>query len=244
MDFGAGTATAAANATVVPIPAQYAQLFQGAADRYGVPVNILALVAQAESSFNPGAVGDNGSSYGFFQIHLPAHPGVTAQQAEDPAFNVDWGARSLAQAYKRYNGNAQATILFNNCPVCADHFAATGKFGPTQNLADASQRYLGLVLKPIGGMSVAGTVGTEWLANTPATGGAPARPPAGSPYDNFLSGFRNALGGASMAGSARATSSPEEGMLTAIGTSAPLTAAGAAAASETPPQPADQGTGQ
>src|SRR6266478_67901 len=235
MDFGAGSAQRISNnATVVTIPQQYRQMFQEAATRNGLPVNILALVVQAESGFNPNAVGDNGSSYGFGQIHLPAHPGITADQALDPAFNINWIAQSLGQAYKRYNGNTQATILFNNCPVCADHYASTGSYGPTQALASASQRYLGLVMKPIGGASVAGTVGTEWLSGSSTTdpSGQPSKPPAGSPYANFLTGFKNALAGTTYAGSAPATATPEEGMLAAVGTAAPLSSGEATAATQ------------
>ncbi len=40
-------------------------------------------------------VGDNGSSFGPFQIHLPAHPGVTRDQAEDP----QWAATYMAPYY-------------------------------------------------------------------------------------------------------------------------------------------------
>lgn len=202
--------------TVVEIPTQWQAAFQQAADRYGVPVNILALVAKAESGFDPGAVGDNGSSYGFFQIHLPAHPDVNAAQALDPMYNLNWGAQELAQAYQRYNGNALATVLFNNCPVCADHYAATGQYGPTKALADASQRYLGQVLAPVGGLSVAGTTGTDWIAaQGTGTSAAPAQPPPESPAASFLSAFSSIASGTT-SGADQAAAAPD-GMLSALG---------------------------
>lgn len=40
-----------------------------------------------ESTWSP-ATGDQGTSFGPFQIHLPAHPGVSAAEAKDPAFAV------------------------------------------------------------------------------------------------------------------------------------------------------------
>jgi len=40
-----------------------------------------------ESSWSP-ATGDHGTSFGPFQIHLPAHPGVSASEAKDPTFAV------------------------------------------------------------------------------------------------------------------------------------------------------------
>jgi hypothetical protein len=50
----------------------------------------LLMGSNLESGWNPSAVGDNNTSFGPFQIHLPAHPGVTAAQAEDPGFAVDY----------------------------------------------------------------------------------------------------------------------------------------------------------
>lgn len=43
-----------------------------------------AAVALAESGGDPGAVGDAGTSFGLWQIHLPAHPDVTQACALDP----------------------------------------------------------------------------------------------------------------------------------------------------------------
>lgn len=43
-----------------------------------------------ESTWNPGAVGDNGTSFGIVQIHLPAHPNVTKEQALDPTFALNF----------------------------------------------------------------------------------------------------------------------------------------------------------
>ena len=39
-----------------------------------------------ESGWNRYAVGDKGTSFGIVQIHLPAHPHVTKEQAFDPTF--------------------------------------------------------------------------------------------------------------------------------------------------------------
>lgn len=152
---------------VVPVPQKYQQMLQAAADKYKVPANLLALVIHAESGFRPNAVGDNGSSFGFFQIHLPAHPDISKEQAMDPQFNLDWGARYLASAYHRYGGNALAALLHNNAPAAADHYARTGQWGPTPGLAAASQRYLTLVLAPLGGFK-----GVQRMAGSVSPGAA------------------------------------------------------------------------
>lgn len=211
------------NATVVPIPPQYLAMFQDAAQRNGLPLNVLAVVVKAESGFDPNAIGDNGTSYGFGQIHLPMHPDVTAAQAADPQFNINWIAQSLGGAYKRYNGNVVATILYNNCPVCADHFAATGTYGPTQALSQASQRYLGAVLKPVGGLVGVGTTGTEWMApgtgSSPTNPAMPLQPAATTSSDPVVAGFQAMLRGDPITGTTATSTDviPGSDLASAIG---------------------------
>lgn len=68
------------------------KLILDTATKYGIDGQQFLAVARCESSLRPDAVGDGGHSYGLFQIHLPAHPSVTASQALDPYFAVDWSA--------------------------------------------------------------------------------------------------------------------------------------------------------
>lgn len=159
---------------IINVPTAYRELIRGAARRHGVPENILALIMQAESGWNSRAVGDRGTSFGLAQIHLPAHPGITREAAFNPAFAIDWTARRLGGAYRRYNGNEAATILYHNAPAAAEYLARTGKFGPTQRLADNSQRYLGLVLRPAGGLRNLPYGGERGTMNLPTTSGMDA----------------------------------------------------------------------
>lgn len=64
--------------------------------RYGIDAEEFIKVAECESSLRANAVGDHGTSYGVFQIHLPAHPSVTKEQALDPWFNIEWSAQQFA----------------------------------------------------------------------------------------------------------------------------------------------------
>jgi len=41
-------------------------------------------------------VGTREQSYGLVQIHLPAHPSITKEQATDPEFAVDFLAKNIA----------------------------------------------------------------------------------------------------------------------------------------------------
>lgn len=76
--------------------------------------------AYLESGWNPNAVGDSGNSHGPFQIHLPAHPGVTAAQAKDPNF----AAQYMLKAYEA-GVNRVDPAMWNSNPAIA---AATAAF--------------------------------------------------------------------------------------------------------------------
>lgn len=49
-------------------------------------------VIGCESLWDSSAVGDSGSSIGLVQIHLPAHPDITKEEALDPLFSIQWMA--------------------------------------------------------------------------------------------------------------------------------------------------------
>lgn len=61
----------------------------------GVDSQIAQGVVKRESSFNCKSVGDGGTSYGCWQIHLPAHPEVTKEQAKDPVFSTQWSLNEI-----------------------------------------------------------------------------------------------------------------------------------------------------
>jgi len=79
--------------------------------------NLAAAVAMAESSGNPFAVGDNGTSFGLWQIHAPAHPEFDTTQLMVSSYNAhaallisksgtDWTPWTTFNngAYKKYLG--------------------------------------------------------------------------------------------------------------------------------------------
>ncbi len=50
--------------------------------------DVAAAVAMAESGGRPAAVGDNGTSFGLWQVHTPAHPEFNATMLLDPQYNA------------------------------------------------------------------------------------------------------------------------------------------------------------
>lgn len=87
------------------------ELIHEAAKSYGVDEQKLTKTLECESvnltyngqSYHKVANGPNGreDSWGYAQIHLPSNPNVTKEQALDPAFAVDFAARSFAEGHMR-----------------------------------------------------------------------------------------------------------------------------------------------
>lgn len=72
------------------------------ANKYGVAPWVAEDIAKLESSFNPNAVGDNGTSFGLYQLHWGGQgTGYTASQLENPNTNADIGIKNMSSAYKK-----------------------------------------------------------------------------------------------------------------------------------------------
>lgn len=70
------------------------------AQKDNVPDPIWETVASVESSFNPTAQGDNGTSFGLFQLHQGGQLGsLTQAQAFDPATNANTAMPYIASAW-------------------------------------------------------------------------------------------------------------------------------------------------
>ena len=62
---------------------------------YNVSPITMNIVVDCESQYYSQAVGDNGTSFGLVQIHAPAHPNVTLEQAFDIEFALNFLAKNL-----------------------------------------------------------------------------------------------------------------------------------------------------
>lgn len=122
--------TTAANAAVTPIgPVKPEVLLKDAADKYGLPPEFLHSVARVESGLQANAVSPKGA-IGLMQLM----PGTAAQlkaDPNDPAQNVDAGARHLRdllvqyggsthKALSAYNAGAGAVQKYNGVPPYAE----------------------------------------------------------------------------------------------------------------------------
>lgn len=81
---------------VMPEPSpEMLALLEAIAYARGLPESKVAemrTTISCESGWNPGAVGDGGTSFGLVQIHLPAHPHITEAEAHDPVYALTFMA--------------------------------------------------------------------------------------------------------------------------------------------------------
>lgn len=131
--------------------------------------------SKLESGWNPESVGDHGTSFGPFQIHLPAHPGVSAAQAKDPVFAAKYMAGAYQQGVNKVNPG-----LWNSDPAMA---AATAAFYAERPA----------VMYPTSRYRAA------WSEVSAALSGAPVGTgngmvPAGNPVSDTVSGFTSFFG--------------------------------------------------
>lgn len=50
-----------------------------------------------EGGWNATSTGDHNTSFGLAQIHLPAHPDVSKDEALDPIFSLNWAAQNFSK---------------------------------------------------------------------------------------------------------------------------------------------------
>lgn len=73
------------------------------AEKYNVSAETMRKVIQCESTGSTTIQshwvknGEREESYGLVQIHLPSHPHVTLEEAQDPKFAIEFLAKHLAQ---------------------------------------------------------------------------------------------------------------------------------------------------
>jgi len=87
---------------VAPAPAHPRELIDRAAEKYGLPKELLHSVVKQESGYRTGAVSPKGA-IGLMQL-MPGTARALGADPHDPAQNVDAGARYLSHLLKTYDG--------------------------------------------------------------------------------------------------------------------------------------------
>lgn len=113
----------------VPAPSPM-ELADAAADRYGLPRELVRSVMAAESGFQPQAISPKGA-IGLMQL-MPDTAQQLGANAHDPAQNVDAGARYLRDLLEKYNyGLRHALAAYNAGPGAVDKYKGVPPYRET-----------------------------------------------------------------------------------------------------------------
>lgn len=84
--------------------ASLSQIFEKAANTYGVDVNLLKAIGKQESNFNPNAVSRCGAQ-GIMQLMPATAASLGVTDSFDAEQNIMGGAKYISQLLNEYNGN-------------------------------------------------------------------------------------------------------------------------------------------
>jgi len=125
-------APAAPAAAPVPRHLSPQQLADAAAEKYGLPRELVRSVMKAESGFAPQAVSPKGA-IGLMQL-MPATAETLGADPHDPAANVDAGTRYLRELLDKYNGGLRhALAAYNAGPGAVEKYQGVPPYAETVN---------------------------------------------------------------------------------------------------------------
>lgn len=115
-----------------PPAASPQELADAAAKKYGLPPKLVRSVMKAESDFRPRALSPKGA-VGLMQL-MPSTAGLLAADPENPAQNVDAGARYLRDLLERFHGALwHALAAYNAGPAAVEKYGGVPPFPETLN---------------------------------------------------------------------------------------------------------------
>ena len=119
---------------------------QQAAEKEGLPVELLTKVGRTESNFDPEAVSSAGAR-GIFQFMPNTAKEMGITNPHDPKQSIFGGAKYLAQLNKKYNGDQKLTLMaYNWGPGNVDAWLKTGKGTKGQAVPQETTNYLTKIL--------------------------------------------------------------------------------------------------
>jgi soluble lytic murein transglycosylase-like protein len=109
----------------------YLVLAKDAARRHGVPEDLFLRLVQQESGWNATARSNKGA-YGLAQL-MPATARKLGVDREDPAANLDGGARYLKQQYQTFGSWRLALAAYNAGPGAVQRHKGVPPYAETRN---------------------------------------------------------------------------------------------------------------
>lgn len=109
----------------------YAGMARDAARRHGVPEDLFLRLVQQESNWNPSARSHKGA-IGLAQL-MPATARYLRVNPNDPAQNLDGGARYLAEQYRKFKSWRLALAAYNAGPGAVEKHGGVPPYRETRN---------------------------------------------------------------------------------------------------------------
>lgn len=109
----------------------YLTMAHAAARRHGVPEGLFARLVQQESGWNASAKSHKGA-YGLAQL-MPQTAKYLGVDPQDPAENLEGGARYLAQQYREFKDWRLALAAYNAGPEAVKKYAGVPPYRETRN---------------------------------------------------------------------------------------------------------------
>jgi soluble lytic murein transglycosylase-like protein len=114
---------------------EYLEVAKEVARKHGVPEDMFLRLVQQESGWNSGAVSVKGAT-GLAQL-MPATAERLGVDINDPAQNLEGGARYLRMMYDRFGSWRLALAAYNAGPMAVEKHGGIPPYNETQNYVKA-----------------------------------------------------------------------------------------------------------
>lgn len=114
---------------------EYLEVARAAARLHGVPEDLFLRLVQQESGWNPGAVSVKGAT-GLAQL-MPGTAAKLGVDIDDPAANLEGGARYLRMMYDKFGSWKLALAAYNAGPGAVEEHDGIPPYAETENYVKA-----------------------------------------------------------------------------------------------------------